>query len=331
MQTRKLGRHGATVSAIGLGCMRMSNMMQEKQPAPEADVESVATIEAALDAGITFLNTGDFYGVGHNETLVAKAIERRRDQAFISVKFGAQVSPSGKILGIDGRPNSVKSFASYSLRRLGVDYIDLYQPARADPTVPYEDTIGAVADLIKEGKVRHLGVSEIDANLLRRAHRVHPVTALEIEYSLACRFIEDEILPTARELEIGLVAYSVVTQGLLTGSMKQGLAPGGVTAAFPRFQGENLTKNLETVSFLEQMAQAKGLTPAQLAIAWVLAQGDDIVPLVGMSRRSHLPENLRALDVVFERDDLAALDRAFAPGAIVGDRYPTGRGVTSKA
>ena len=320
MEMRRFGRDGPLISAIGLGCMRMSNIMGGPQPGPDSDSESVATIEAALDAGITLLNTGDFYGMGHNETLVARAIRHRRDQAFLSVKCGILRTHSGAILGMDGRPNAIKNYAAYSLQRLGVDHIDLFQPARADPSVPYEETIGAVADLIGEGKVRYLGVSEIDADQLRRAHRTHPVTALEIEYSLASRFIEREMLPVARELGIGVAAYGVVAQGLLAGGMHGGVVEGTLAASFPRFQGENLRKNLETVGLLESLAQSKHRTPAQLAIAWVLSRGDDIVPLIGTSRRSRLLENLRALDVTLSAGELTALDQAFAPGAIAGSR-----------
>ena len=321
VQRRNLGRNGPSVSALGLGCMRMSNITGGRQPEPgsESDGESIATIEAALEAGMTFLNTGDFYGMGHNETLVARAIRGRRDQAFLSVKGGIQRTHAGTILGMDGRPNSIKTYAAYSLQRLGVDHIDLYQPARVDPSVPFEDTIGAVADLIGEGKVRYLGVSEVNADQLRRANSTHPVAALEIEYSLASRFIEREILPVARDLGVGVVAYGVVTQGLLAGTMRGGV-DGKLAASFPSFRSENLQKNLETVGLLESLARSKGKTSAQVAIAWVLSRGDDIVPLVGMSRRSRLPENLGALDVVLDADDLAALDRAFAPGAILGSR-----------
>ena len=319
MKTRRLGRDGPLVSAIGLGCMRMSNIMGGPQPAPDSenDRESIATIEAALDAGIKLLNTGDFYGMGHNESLVARAIRRRRDQAFLSVKCGIQRTHTGAILGMDGRPNSIKNFAAYSLQRLGVDYIDLFQPARADPSVPYEDTIGAVADLISEGKVRYLGVSEINADQLRRAYGTHPVTALEIEYSLANRFIESEMLPVARELGIGIAAYGVVAQGLLAGAMRGGVVDSGLAASFPRLQDENLRKNLRTIDCLEHLAKSKGCMPAQLAIAWILSQGDDIVPLVGMSRRSRLPESLGALDLALSADELTALDQAFVSGAIV--------------
>ena len=322
MDARQLGKEGPQVSALGLGCMRMTAM--RGVDSGEGDAEAIATTHAALDAGISFLNTGDFYGMGANEMLVGKAIRERRDQAFVSVKFGTLRSPTGAMLGFDCRPQAVKNFCSYSLRRLAVDVIDLYQPARVDPNVPIEDTIGAISDLIKEGKVRHLGVSEFNAEQLRRAHAVHPVSALEIEYSLASRFIEDEILPTARELGVGIVAYGVVTQGLLTGAVSAELPPGDVRRMFPRFQGENLQQNLMAVTALRRVAEAKGKTLAQVAIAWVLAQGRDIVPLIGMSSRPRVPENLAALDVDLTDGDLEKLDTAFAPGAIAGYRYPEG-------
>lgn len=319
MEMRTLGQKGPRVSAIGLGCMRMSSLAGPKS---NNDPESLATIQAALAAGINFLNTGDFYGMGHNEFLVGQALKGRRDQALISVKFGALRSPSGQMLGIDVRPNAVKNFAAYSLQRLGVDVIDIYQPGRLDPNIPVEETVGAIADLIKDGKVRYLGLSETGAENIRRAHKVHPVTALEIEYSLGTRFIEQEILPTVRELGIGLVAYGVVGQGLLTGSVGNDLPPNDVRRQFPKFDQENLPKNLEKVSILERMARAKNCTTSQLAIAWVLSRGKDIVPLVGMSRRSSLVENLKALDVTLTKEDLEDLDTTFASGAISGDRYP---------
>ena len=322
MKMRTLGRVGPSVSAFGLGCMRMSNFPGGPPPSLAADEESVATIEAALDAGITLLNTGDFYGVGHNETIVAKAIKQRRGQAFLSVKCGALWSPSGAYLGPDCRPTSIKNFASYSLARLGVDVIDLYQVGRADPSVPYEETIGAIADLVAEGKVRYVGVSEITADQLRRAHKTHPIAAVEVEYSLACRFIEAEILPTARELGVGVIPYRVVTQGLLAGTIKSEQDVRGIAASFPRFQGENLKENLQAVGFLERLAKNRECTSAQLALAWVLSKGEDFVPVIGMSRRSRLPENLHALEIVLTSDEKAELERVFAPGAIKGDRYP---------
>ncbi|MGE4431142.1 MAG: aldo/keto reductase [Sphingobium sp.] len=322
MEMRKLGANGPQISAIGLGCMRMTPLTVQGGWTGKA--EGIATIHAALDAGVTLINTGDFYSMGANEALVGEVLRDRRDKAFVSVKFGAMRSPSGQFLGFDARPNAIKNFCSYSLQRLGVEVIDLYQPARIDPGVPVEDTIGAVADLIKEGKVRYLGVSEYNADQLRRAHAVHPVTALEIEYSLASRFIEPEILPTARELGVGVIPYSVVTQGLLTGTLSTDLPADDTRRMFPRFQGDNLAKNMAAVDALRAIAERKGATPAQIAVAWVLAQGDDLVPLVGMSNRSRLPENLGALDLDLTPEDLADLDRAFAPGAIAGSRYPEG-------
>ncbi len=312
MPTRQLGASGPRVGALGLGCNGMSLQL------PRDDTEAVATIEAALEAGVTLLDTGDFYGMGHNETLVGRAIRHRRDQAFLSVKFGALFSPSGKFLGVDGRPASVKNFAAYSLQRLGVDVIDLYQPGRPDPAVPYEDTIGAVAELVAEGKVRYLGVSEVGAAMLRRAHAVHPVAALEIEYSLACRFIEAEILPVARELGVAVVAYRVLADGLLSGSV----LPEPTFLTPPRLQGDALAANLRVVAALQELAATKRCTAAQLAVAWLLTRGDDIIPLVGMRRRSRMAENLAAVEIVIDTGERARLDRVFADGAIAGDRYP---------
>ena len=316
---RTLGRNGPRVSAMGLGCMRMSSFTSPKS---HADEEGIATIQAALDAGINFLNTGDFYGMGHNDHLVGQAIKGRRDQALISVKFGALRSPSGQMLGTDVRPNAVKNFAAYSLQRLGVDVIDLYQPGRLDPNVAVEEAVGAIADLIKEGKVRYLGLSQAGPENIRRAHKLHPVTALEIEYSLATRFIEEEVLPTVRELGIGLIAYGVVGQGLLTGSVRNDMPSSDFRRMFPKFNEENLPGNLEKVAFLERMALQKNCTTTQLAIAWVLSKGEDIMSLVGMVRRARVAENLKALDVTLTKEDLDGLDRTFALGAITGDRYP---------
>ena len=320
MQTRHLGAHGPVVSALGLGCMGMSDFYRSR--AGRDDAESLATITEALDSGITLIDTGDFYGMGHNEALVARAIAGRRESVFLSVKFGALRSPSGAFLGFDGRPAAVKNFAAYSLQRLGVDVIDLYQPARVDPAVPYEETIGTVADLIREGKVRHLGISEVSAEQMRRAHAVHPVTALQIEYSLATRLIEGEILPAARELGVGIVAYGALSRGLLSGTFDGTLVPGDFRAHSPRFTGQNLAHNLERVAALQEIAARKGCTASQLAIAWVLARGEDIVPIVGTTKRTRLRENLQALSITLDASDLAELDQAFAPGAIAGERYP---------
>ncbi|PQA56775.1 aldo/keto reductase [Siphonobacter curvatus] len=313
----KLGKEGPLVSKLGLGCMRMSSVWGS--PTPD-ETESLATIQLALDSGINFLNTGDFYGSGHNEILVGKAIKGRRDEAFISVKFGA-IFYNGQWIGLDLRPIAIKNFINYSLVRLGIDTIDLYQPCRLDDSVPVEDVIGTVADLIKEGKVRHLGVSEITADQLRKAHSVYPVTALEIGYSLADRQIESDLLPTAKELGIGVVAFANTAEGLLTGTMNAPLPADDYHNHFSRFQGENLLKNLEKVEVLKQLAQDKGCTPTQLAIAWVNAQGESIMPLVSMSRRSRLPENLAAMSIDFTPEEMHTLNTTFAPGAILGSTY----------
>jgi aryl-alcohol dehydrogenase-like predicted oxidoreductase len=325
MQTatgKNLGRNGPLVSTLGLGCMRMSGSFGG-QAGDEA--ESIATIQAALDNGINFINTGDFYGSGHNELLVGKALKGRRDQAVISVKFGVQVAPGGGITGYDLRPASIKNYIAYSLVRLGVETIDIYQPARLNPSIPIEDVVGAVADLIKEGKVRYLGMSEINAEQLRKAQSIHPVTALEIEYSLAKRQIEPEILPAARELGIGIVAYANTAQGLLTGTVKAPLEPTDYRNRLPRFQGDNLLKNLKKVEELTSMANEKGYTPTQLAIAWLLTRGQDIMPLIGMSQRSHLSENLQVLGITFTGEELNKLNTTFSIGAILGDSYPAHR------
>jgi aryl-alcohol dehydrogenase-like predicted oxidoreductase len=313
-----LGKNGPSVSKIGLGCMRMSPLWGGGLVNQES--ESIATIQAALDNGINFINTGDFYGSGHNELLVGKAIQGRRDDAFISVKFGAVIY-NGQMIGLDLRPVSIRNFINYSLVRLGIDTIDLYQPCRLDGSVPLEEVIGTIADLIKEGKVRHLGVSEITADQLRKANEVYPVAALEIGYSLAERQIENDLLPTAKELGIGVVAFANTAEGLLTGEMKAPLAGDDYRNHFPRFQGENLVKNLETVELLKQMAKEKGLTPTQLAIAWVNAQGDHIMPLVSMSRRTRLPENIQAMEIRFTADEMHTLNTHFSPGAILGGTY----------
>ncbi|WP_234050823.1 MULTISPECIES: aldo/keto reductase [unclassified Xanthobacter] len=267
------------------------------------------------------INTGDFYGMGHNELLVREALRGRREQAFLGVKFGMMVAPSGQPLGLDIRPRAVKNFCSYSLDRLDTEVIDLYQPGRVPTSVPIEDTVGAIAELIQEGKVRHLGLSEVTGDQLRRAHAVHPVTAVELEYWLAGRAIEDDLLPVARELGVGIVAYSVAAQGLLAGGIKGPLAADDPRNWTPRLQGEALTRNLKVVARFTAFAQAKGWTPTQLAAAWVLAQGKDIVALVGMSRRGRIAENLSAMDIDLSAEDLAALDSMFAPGAIAGGRY----------
>jgi aryl-alcohol dehydrogenase-like predicted oxidoreductase len=289
---------------------------------PLDDAEGVATLHAALEAGINFLDTADFYGMGHNESLIGRALKGRREQAFLSVKCGMMRSPTGAFLGLEGRPASIKNFATYSLQRLGVEVIDLYQAGRADPQVPYEETVGAIADLIAEGKVRYLGVSEVGADLLRRAHAVHPVTAIEIEYSLACRFIEADILPTARELSVGVVPYRVLADGLLSGAVSAGHVGGNRHFLSPRLEGADLAHNLDAMAPLHTMAMVKGVAPARLAIEWLLSRGEDVVPIVGIRSRARLAEALTALDPLLDAADLSLLDQAFAPGAIHGDRYP---------
>lgn len=317
VKKRILGKDGPLVSEIGLGCMRMSPVFGTSR---KDENESIATIREALDNGINFLNTGDFYGSGHNELIIGKAIKGRRDDAIISVKFGALINSNG-FIGLDLRPASIKNFINYSLVRLGVETIDLYQPCRLDNIVPVEDIVGTIVDLIKEGKVRYLGMSEINAEQLRKAHSIYPVTALEIGYSLAERKVEKEILPAARELGIGVVAFANTADGLLTGSIKAPLIPSDYRNHFSRFQGENLIKNLEKVDVLKAMAKDKGYTPTQIAIAWVHAQGGDMIPLVGMSQRSRLPENIQALEITFTAEDLHILNTTFALGAIAGNTY----------
>ncbi len=320
MQTRQLGKNGPTVSAVGLGCMGMSGGY-----GPAEEAESIATIHAALDAGITMLDTGDFYGMGHNELLLREALKgERRQRAFISVKFGAQRDPKGAFLGFDGRPAAVKSFVSYSLQRLGTDYLDLYQPARVDPNVPIEDTIGAVADLVQAGYVRHIGISEVSAATIRRAHAVHPIAALQIEYSLFSRGVEAETLPTLRELGIALVAYGVYGRGLVgaRAAAAQPRAAGDFRAGFPRFQGANLERNLQLVAALEDVAQARGVPAGQLALAWVLSRGQDVVPLPGARHRRQLADALAAVDLELTPADLASIEGAVPTGAVAGDRYP---------
>ena len=321
MQTTTLGAAGPQVSRVGLGLMGMSGTYG---PADEA--ESIATIRAALDAGITLLDTGDFYGMGHNELLLRDALRGvDRGSVFIGVKFGGQRDPGGAFIGHDASPNAVKTSLAYTLTRLGTDYIDLYQPARLDPHVPIEDTVGAIAEMIQAGYVRYLGLSEVGTATIRRAHAVHPVTALQIEYSLASRGIEAQILPAVRELGIAVTAYGIMSRGLLSTSSAREIGPGDPRSRFPRFQGENLRRNLDLLAALEKIAQDKGVSTAQLAIAWVASRGADIVPLLGTKRRDRLAEALGALDVVLSPADLAAIEAAIPPGQVAGDRYEAGQ------
>lgn len=319
MITRSLGSTGPQVSALGLGCMGMSDLY-----GPSDRAESIATIHAALDAGIDLLDTGDFYGMGHNELLIREALEgRARDKARISVKFGAMRDPSGNWVGIDGRPAAVKNFLAYSLRRLGTDYVDVYRLARVDPNVPIEDTVGAIADMVKAGYVRHIGLSEAGADTMRRAHAIHPICDLQIEYSLITRSIEAEILPTARELGIAITAYGVLSRGLISGhwSKERAMAPTDFRKYSPRFAPENLDRNLALVEALRAIAEEKGTTVAPIAIAWVLSRGSDIIPLIGARRRDRLTEALGALSIDLGPDDLARIERAVPAGAAAGERY----------
>jgi aryl-alcohol dehydrogenase-like predicted oxidoreductase len=316
METTTLGRGGPVVSRVGLGLMGMSGIY-----GPADDAESLATIRAAVDAGITLLDTGDFYGMGHNELLLRDALRGiPRDSVFIQVKFGGQRDPSGAFVGHDASPAMVKSSLAYTLTRLDTEYVDLYQPSRLDPRVPIEDTVGAVAEMIKAGYVRYLGLSEMGPDTIRRAHAVHPVAALQIEYSLMSRGIEAQILPAVRELGIGVTAYGILSRGLL-GSGTARLAPDDPRTRFPRFRGENHARNLELLAALEAIAEDKGATAAQLAIAWVASRGDDIIPLIGTKRRDRLAEALRALDLTLSADDLAAIEAAVPAEAVAGDRY----------
>jgi aryl-alcohol dehydrogenase-like predicted oxidoreductase len=318
MQSRQLGATGPRVSAFGLGCMGMSGMY-----GPADRKESIATIYAALDAGITLLDTGDFYGMGHNEMLIGEALKgAKRDQVQISVKFGALRDAAGGWSGVDARPRAVKNFLAYSLQRLGVDYIDIYRPARLDPNVPIEETVGAIADLVQAGYVRYVGLSEVGARTLRRAAATHPISDLQIEYSLISRGIEAEILSTCRNLSIGVTAYGVLSRGLISGHWRKDAAGAADLRRFsPRFQGDNVERNLALVEALRVVAEARRASVAQIAIAWVAAQGVDIVPLLGARRREQLQETLGAMDISLTPLDLAAIESAIPKGAAAGDRY----------
>ncbi|MEI9964961.1 MAG: aldo/keto reductase [Caulobacteraceae bacterium] len=315
MKTRRLGAKGPEVSAIGLGCMGMTEVY-----GPASEDEAIATIHAALDAGVTLIDTGDFYGMGLNEMLIGRALKGgRRDKAFIQVKFGAQRDPSGAWIGYDARPAAVKNALAHTLHRLGVDDIDLYMPARRDPGAPLEDTVGAIADMIKAGYIRHLGLSEVSPETIRAANAVHPVTALQYELSVIERGVLDRQVPVLEEIGAGLTAYGVLSRGLLTGS--GGQAVGDMRVHMPRFQPENLARNRPLVEAFQAVAADKGVTPAQLAIAWALAQGEHIVPLVGARTRKQLADSLAALDVALTGEDFARIDAAIPPAAVAGGRY----------
>lgn len=317
---RTLGKNGPTTSDIGLGCMGMSYMY-----GPADETESIATIHAALDSGITLLDSGDYYGMGHNELLIRDALRgRKREQIPLSVKFGGLRDPRENWLGIDGRPASVKTFLAYSLRRLGTDYIDIYRLGRLDPPVPIEETVGAIAEMVNAGYVRYVGLSEVGAETVRRSQAIHPISDLQIEYSLISRGIETEILPTCRTLGIGITAYGVLARGLISGywSRERKVAPGDIRNHGPRFSAGNLDHNLRLVEELRTIAHAKGATVAQIAIAWVLSRGVDVVPLVGARRQERLAEALGATQIKLSANDLSQIERAIPPGVAAGDRYP---------
>jgi aryl-alcohol dehydrogenase-like predicted oxidoreductase len=317
MQERRLGRNGPLVSAVGLGCMGMSGGYGAAD-----DAESIATIHAALDAGITYFDTGDFYGMGHNEMVLRDALKgRRRDKAFLAVKFGSMRDPSWKFVGDDVRPVAVKNFLAYSLRRLGTDYVDLYMPARVSRDVPIEDTVGAIAEMVQAGYVRHIGLSEASAATVRRAHKVHPITALQVEYSLMSRGVEADILPEVRELGIGVTAYGVLSRGLISSSAHASQSQGEIRTRMPRFAPGNFERNLALVEALAQVATSKEATVAQIAFAWVLSRGDDIIPLIGARRRDQFSEAVAALTLRLSAQDVAAIEAAMPANAVAGTRY----------
>ncbi len=315
MEKRKLGRQGLEVSELGLGCMGMSQFY-----GPRDDAESAATIERAIELGVNFFDTADVYGVGHNEELVGKTLGRHRKQVIIATKFGNQVLPDNK-RAINGRPEYVRSACEASLKRLGVDYIDLYYQHRVDKTVPIEETVGAMAELVRQGKVRYLGLSEASAKTIRRAHATHPISALQSEYSLWTRDYEDEVIPTLRELGIGFVPFSPLGRGFLSGNLRELAADDMRRKISPRFDGENLERNLKVVDRIKEIASQKGITPSQLALAWVLAQGNDMVPIPGTKRRTYLQENVAACTIKLSTSDLARIAEVAPKGFAAGGRY----------
>jgi aryl-alcohol dehydrogenase-like predicted oxidoreductase len=319
MKTRTLGKQGLVVSTLGLGCMGMSEFYKGG-----SEQESIATIHRAIDLGVTFLDTADMYGPFKNEELVGRALRGRRDRVVLATKFGNERRPDGAFVGINGRPEYVRAACDGSLRRLGVERIDLYYQHRVDATVPIEETVGAMAELVKAGKVRWLGLSEAAPATIRRAHAVHPISALQTEYSLWSRDPEDDVLPTVRALGIGFVAYSPLGRGFLTGRFRKldDLAPDDYRRSSPRFQGENFEKNLRLVDRIREIAGEKAVKPSQLALAWVLAQGQDVVPIPGTTTRAHLEENVAAAGIALSREDLARIDQVAPRGAASGDRYP---------
>jgi aryl-alcohol dehydrogenase-like predicted oxidoreductase len=317
MDTTQLGVSGPAVSVLGLGCMGLSGLY-----GPVERGESIATIQAALDSGINLLDTGDFYGMGHNELLISEALGGRDDRVLVSVKFGAQRGPDGAWLGYDARPAAVKTALAYSLQRLRRDHIDIYRPARLDPQVPIEETIGAIAELVEEGYVRYIGLSEVGPETIRRAAQVHPICDLQIEYSLASRGIEREILPACRELGIGITAYGVLSRGLIGGSYSpEASRPGDIRSRFPRFSQENLERNRELVQRLSEIAVAKGATVSQVAFAWALSRGDPIVPLIGARNRDQLQDAVGALELELDAGELEQIERAMPAEQVAGERY----------